>query len=105
MPSKKNKEKTFTSKWTLKSWQWRDTLDTESSRIEPLPTNVIYWHTLESCSLQIYYPHKRRKADIKAGSKNASYTYLPTPSLGQDITQGQIFKRSLTGLNSEFSVS
>ena len=26
-----------------------------------------------------------------------------TPLLGQDMTQGQIFKRSLTGLNSEFS--
>ena len=27
----------------------------------------------------------------------------PTPPLGQDMTQGQYFKRSLTGLNSEFS--
>ena len=33
------------------------------------------------------------------------YPYLPTPSLGQDMTQGQFFKRSLTGLNSEFSFS
>ena len=31
--------------------------------------------------------------------------YLPTPLLGQDMTQGQFFKRSLTGLNSEFSFS
>ena len=31
--------------------------------------------------------------------------YLPAPSLGQDMTQGQFFKRSLTGLNSEFSLS
>ena len=29
----------------------------------------------------------------------------PTPPLGQDITQDQFFKRSLTGLNSEFSFS
>ena len=28
---------------------------------------------------------------------------LPTPPLGQDMTQGQFFKRSLSGLNSEFS--
>ena len=28
--------------------------------------------------------------------------YLPTPPLGQDMTQGQFFKWSLTGLNSEF---
>ena len=33
------------------------------------------------------------------------YTYLPTPPLGQDVTQGQYFKRNLTGLNSEFSFS
>ena len=26
----------------------------------------------------------------------------PTPPLGQDMTQGQFFKRSLTGLNSVF---
>ena len=29
----------------------------------------------------------------------------PTPPLGKDMTQGQFFKRSLTGLNSEFSFS
>ena len=33
------------------------------------------------------------------------YTYLPTPLLGQDMTQGQFLKRSLTGLNLEFSFS
>ena len=32
-------------------------------------------------------------------------TIYPTPPLGQDMTQGQFFKRSLTGLNSEFSFS
>ena len=34
-----------------------------------------------------------------------TYSYLPTPPLGQDMTQGQFFKWSLTGLNSEFSFS
>ena len=29
----------------------------------------------------------------------------PTPPLKQDMTQGQFFKQSLTGLNSEFSFS
>ena len=29
----------------------------------------------------------------------------PTPPLGQDMTQGQFFKQSLAGLNSEFSFS
>ena len=30
-------------------------------------------------------------------------SHLPTPLLGQDMTQGQFFKQSLTDLNSEFS--
>ena len=29
----------------------------------------------------------------------------PTPPIGQDMTQGQFFKWSLIGLNSEFSFS
>ena len=29
------------------------------------------------------------------------YIYIPTRRLGQDMTQGQFFKQSLTGLNSE----
>ena len=29
----------------------------------------------------------------------------PTPPLGQNMTQGQFLKRSLAGLNSEFSFS
>ena len=33
------------------------------------------------------------------------YHIYPTPPLGQDMTQGQFFKRGLTGLNSEFSFS
>ena len=33
------------------------------------------------------------------------YHIYPTPPLGQDMTQGQFSKRSLTGLNSEFSFS
>ena len=39
--------------------------------------------------------------------KKEKYAYhiYPTPPLGQDMTQGQFFKRSLTGLNSEFSFS
>ena len=32
------------------------------------------------------------------------YHIYPTPPLGQDMTQGQFFKRSLTGFNSEFSI-
>ena len=35
----------------------------------------------------------------------SNISYLPTPPLGQDMTQGQFSKRGLTGLNSEFSFS
>ena len=38
-------------------------------------------------------------------NKNSYDSYLPTPLLGQDMTQGQFFKRILTGLNSKFSFS
>ena len=38
-------------------------------------------------------------------SLDAILPYLPTLPLGQDMTQGQFFKQSLTGLNSEFSFS
>ena len=34
-----------------------------------------------------------------------TYPVYPTPLLGQDLTQGQFFKQSLTGLNSVFSFS
>ena len=36
---------------------------------------------------------------------NPIYILFTTPPLGQDMTQGQFFKRSLTVLNSEFSFS
>ena len=39
------------------------------------------------------------------GKEGVTPSYLPTPPLGQDMTQGQFFKQSLTGLNSEFSFS
>ena len=38
-------------------------------------------------------------------AKHSALSYLPTPLLGQNMTQGQFFKQSLTGLNSEFSFS
>ena len=36
---------------------------------------------------------------------NIYLSYLPTPPFGQDMTRCQFFKRSLTGLNSEFPFS
>ena len=41
---------------------------------------------------------------LLAGLVASNPIYL-TPLLGQDMTQGQFFKRSLAGLNSEFSFS
>ena len=43
------------------------------------------------------------------GASTVGYVYsdpiYPTPPLGQDMSQSQFFKQSLTGLNSEFSFS
>ena len=43
--------------------------------------------------------------DISRTLVGGVLSYLPTPPLGQDMTQGQFFKRGLTGFNSEFSFS
>ena len=48
---------------------------------------------------------KIRENGFELTKKRSRRYYLPTPPLGQDMTQGQFFKRSLTGLNSEFSFS
>ena len=39
---------------------------------------------------------------FNTGCHRKVYHIYPIPPLGQDMTQGQCFKRSLTGLNSEF---
>ena len=70
----------------------------------------------------VKYKYRRKKSEIQIRVKLESspfilrswtdqvvhyhmISYLPTPPLGQDMTQGQFFKWSLTGLNSDFSVS
>ena len=45
----------------------------------------------------------RRKFMLYVWWDHCGITIYPTPPLRQDMTQGQIFKWSLTGLNSEFS--
>ena len=55
--------------------------------------------------------YNNRAKIININSNSNSITNLinnpiyPTPPLGQDMTQGQFFKQSSTGLNSEFSFS
>ena len=65
------------------------------------------WKSLQeyiTCGFVLTSPAASRMS----GSSNLysfcdGWYYLPTPSLGQDMTQGQFFfKWSLTGLNSEF---
>ena len=45
---------------------------------------------------------RERARDIRASGTTWWWSYLPTPPLGQDMTPGQFFKRSSTGLNSVF---
>ena len=42
---------------------------------------------------------------LEATSNQTVVLFYPTPPLGQDMTQGQFLRQSLTGLNSEFSFS
>ena len=51
-----------------------------------------------------YYAEVKRGA-LLLSLDYSTLSYLPTPQLGKDMTQGQFFKQSLTGLNSEFSFS
>ena len=55
-----------------------------------------------TCFHTLYDEKKMYKQDLALNNQQWLISYLPTPSLGQDMTQGQFFKRSLTGLNSVF---
>ena len=57
---------------------------------------------LVSFIANIFYLHL---LDVLMFTWNVFYHIYPTPPLEQDMTQGQFFKRSLTGLISEFSFS
>ena len=58
-----------------------------------------HFFVMEGKTMKLRVPNKPH-------SLTHSYNiYLQTPPLGQDMTQGQFFKRSLTGLNLEFSFS
>ena len=69
--------------------------------------SIIYNNLAMKCNLS------KGKMKISEFTKNKNgikeklvfLPYLPTPPLGQDMTQGQFFKQNLTGLNSEFSFS
>ena len=60
--------------------------------------NLYLWPNYGGLQGKLIYPSFPRT------SKSINHIY-PTPPLGQDMTQGQFFKRSLTCLNSEFSFS
>ena len=77
-----------------------------------------FWIILKSLYDEYFFILRKLKVDNVFGNLKCKYDsfvvegrwpyswyYLPTPPLGQDMTQGQFFKRSLTGLNSEFSFS
>ena len=48
---------------------------------------------------------KKKKKKKEAEHEGDGDPIYPTPPLGQDMTKGQFFKRSLAGFNSEFSFS
>ena len=60
------------------------------------------WNYVTGCKLMKSDLFKMLPA-IFSWTNNISY--LPTPPLGQDMTQGQFLCGVLTGLNSEFSFS
>ena len=76
---------------------------------EPLtvtPLSLFYLTTVREYFLQSIVPLPSQTLLVLPLSKDScnSLSYLPTPPLEQDMTQGQ-FKRSLTGFTSEYSFS
>ena len=69
------------------------------SRLGKLDSGSVYiqWNIMNK--------DENNSPDTQNGIYIYIYTYLSTPPLVQDMTLGQIFKWSLTGLNSEFSFS
>ena len=73
---------------------------------------ALRWHIpAELCSAQFRSHHQERTLIFMivlswgGATPSNGLSYLPTPPVGQDMTQGPYFKRGLTGLNSEFSFS
>ena len=73
----------------------------EGSRVRQTPEEGRRTYRLKRCE----YNNKNEDSSPKSQNDKKNYHIYPTPPLGQDVTQGQFFKRSLTGLNSEFSFS
>ena len=65
----------------------------------------IIFPRLRMCILKILYYEIHHNFFVIWKNFFSLDTIYPTPPLGQDMTQGQFFKWSLTGLNSEFSFS
>ena len=63
------------------------------------------WEFRREEGIQLSSRTSFRKDVACHGYDTVSNHIYPTPPLGQDMTQGQFFKWSLTGLNSEFSFS
>ena len=61
------------------------------------------------CEMQSFSSRIWTRVAVSISYDDNHYTtgtsFYPIPPLGQDMTQGQFFKRSLTGLNLEFSFS
>ena len=73
---------------------------------DPTCTSRSYMHIRITSAHCISCLHVQiRPADSDPSHTFRSSHIYPTPPLGQDMTQGSIFKRSLTSLNSEFSFS
>ena len=67
-----------------------------------MPRTILPWRN-RRCTLGYQHAETRRRKERKRC--DLFYHIYPAPQPGQDMTQGQFFKRSLTGLNSEFSFS
>ena len=95
----------YSYEFSRQRWEQVSASDSKSPQVSrtllsilAVPSNAVVWmvstHSSISNSSSLWWLPRANQLP-----------YLPTPPLGQDMTQGQFFKRNLTGLSSEFSFS
>ena len=87
------------SQWIWELWQYRDT--SHSSELQDSNLAIRWFNVTSKTLIREALPLCRDAAGVFYMPSWWDYTYLPTPPLGQDMTQGQF----LTGFNSDFSFS
>ena len=96
----------FLSLWYNTTWDWTQVFQANTNHFPNHPMRMVVTVKKYSYLMAMHeHPQKKQQKKKQLMHKHLNMHIYLTPPLGQDMTQGQFFKRSLTGLNSEFSFS